>query len=306
MTFMSAVPSDKIQGVLVASITPRRSTEVTIDFGAALELIDFFHDHKVDGIALLGSTGEFPHFSMEDRARLAVMAAKRSRVPVLVNASHSTLEGSVSLARDAIDAGVAGVLLMPPYYYRYDQESIRAYCLEFAEQVKAPAYLYNIPFFTNELQIQTSLDLLASGAFAGIKDSSGKWEEFAALQKLAAEREISVFVGSDVMYSRARAAGAAGAVSGLASAVPELMVAIERRVRSGRDTKVLDAHLNDFADRVLSFPLPIAIREAVAIRGIKTGPHAIPLAPADSRRLSEFGSWFRAWLPSVTAACKSV
>ncbi len=294
---MSAHP---IHGVLVAAITPRQKTGVAIDFGAALDLVDFFESHGVDGITLLGSTGEFLHFEPEERSRLVTLVTKRSHVPVLVNVSHSTLDGSVRLGREAMDAGAAGVLVMPPYYFRYSQESVRAYCLDFAEQVKAPVYLYNIPFFTTELQLATSLDLLSTGRFAGIKDSGGNWEHFVALQKVA-----PVFVGSDTMYSRTcraslgSSSASAGSISGLASAVPELMVAIDRRARAGEDTAALDALLKDFCDRVLSFPLPVAIKEAAAIRGIPVGPHAAPLGPGEYHRLEEFRAWFREWLPRL-------
>src|SRR5215472_11488306 len=100
--------TDAIRGVFPAAITPRRATGVSIDISAALELMDFLQSHGVDGITLLGSTGEFIHFEPEDRARLASMAVKRCRVPVLVNASHSTLDGAVALAQQATDAGAAG------------------------------------------------------------------------------------------------------------------------------------------------------------------------------------------------------
>ncbi|HWZ32534.1 MAG TPA: dihydrodipicolinate synthase family protein [Bryobacteraceae bacterium] len=275
-----------------AAITPRRADEVAIDIAAALELMDFLESHGVDGIALFGSTGEFLHFTPEDRTRLAAMVAKRCRVPVLVNASHSTLDGSIAIAQQALDAGAAGVLIMPPYYYRYSQDSIRAYMLEFAAQVKGPLYLYNIPPFTSDLKISTSLDLLARHAFDGIKDSSGRWEDFVELQRASAK----VFVGADTMYSRAARAGAMGAISGVASVVPELLVAIDRAARAGNDTSALDARLADFIDRAMAFPFPIALREAAAVRGIRTGPHASPLGRDECQRLEEFRTWFRAWL----------
>ena len=125
-----------ITGILPAAITPRRADSVEIDCARALELIDFLTDRGVDGITLLGSTGEFPHFTPEDRVRFAATAIKHSRVPVLVNASHSTLDGAVEIARAAIGDGAAGVLIMPAYYYRYSQESIVAFCVEFAEPCK--------------------------------------------------------------------------------------------------------------------------------------------------------------------------
>jgi 4-hydroxy-tetrahydrodipicolinate synthase len=285
-----------ITGIIPAAITPRRADSVEIDLARALELIDFLVDRGVDGITLLGSTGEFPHFTPEDRARFAAAAIKHSRVPILVNASHSTLEGALELARAAAGDGAAGVLIMPPYYFSYTQESIRAFCLEFAARVKAPVFLYNIPPFTSELAVETSVDLLSTGAFAGIKDSGGCWEDFG---KLAATG-LPVYVGADKMYEDAARAGAAGAISGTATVLPELMLAIDRRARAGQQTHTLHGHLSAFLDRAMSFPFPTAFREALAIRGIDSGSHASPLGPDESKRMDEFLGWFKEWLPDAT------
>jgi len=281
--------------ISVAALTPRRPAGVSIDIAAALELLDFLESKGVDGITLLGSTGEFLHFEPEDRARFAAMAIKRCRVPVLVNASHSTLDGSIDLAQQAADAGAAGVLIMPPIYFRYTQESIRAFCLEFAAQVKIPVFLYNIPQFTTEIKLATALDLLHTGAFAGIKDSSGSWENFVELQRSGTQ----VFVGAEAIYSRAVREGGYGAISGIASVVPELMVGIDRRARAGQDTSALDAKACEFVDRMMAFPFPMALREAAAIRGLKVGPHAAPLGPDECVRMQEFRSWFRDWVKTA-------
>ncbi|MBZ5604787.1 MAG: dihydrodipicolinate synthase family protein [Acidobacteriia bacterium] len=272
-----------------AAITPRRSTGVSIDIAAALESLSFLESHGVDGITLLGSTGEFLHFESQDRGRFAAMAVKRCRVPILVNVSHSAFEGAVALGQQALDDGAAGILLLPPNYYRYTQDSIRAWFLEFAAQVKGPIYLYNIPQFTTEIQLPTALDLLATGAFAGIKDSSGIWENFEAIHKAGHK----IFIGADLMYARAARLGATGSISGTASVLPEWMVAIDRCARAGQDTTELEARLAHFARWMNQFPFPVVLREAAVIRGLKPGPHACPLGPDELRRLEEFRVWFR-------------
>ena len=71
-------------------------------------------------------------------------------------------------------------------------------------------------------------------------------------------------VGADTMYSRAARAGAAGAISGTASVLPELMISIDRRTRAGKDTSAFDQKLAAFQERAMSFPFPIAFREALA------------------------------------------
>jgi 4-hydroxy-tetrahydrodipicolinate synthase len=300
--------SNPFQGVIVAAITPRQKNETSIDLGAMLEVVDFLGRSGANAIALLGSTGEFVHFALDDRRHMTAFASKRSRVPLLVNVSHSTLDGAVELARDAADAGVAGLLLMPPYYFRYSQDAIRGFYLEFAEETggELPTFLYNIPVFTNELEIATALNLLATGLFAGIKDSSGSWDYFTQLRDDAAARQYTVLVGDDRIFARARMEGGAGTVSGCASAVPELLVAIEAAIAAGERERVerLDRRLHEFVDWILRFPLPAGIKEAVRLRKMNAGAPAIPYGGEERVRIEEFAAWFEPWLAAVLEECR--
>lgn len=290
-------------GVLVASITPRRPTGHEIDIGATLEVIDFLSASGVSGIALLGSTGEFLHFDFEDRIRLAALSVKRSRVPILLNISHSTLDGSLKLAREAAGAGVAGLLLMPPYYFRYDQATLKEYFLRYARELgqRSQTLLYNIPFFTTELTSATSCELLGTGLFGGIKDSSGKIDYLEALRKQRDQTPFTLLIGNDTIFTRGRSTGADGVVSGVACALPELMLALDRAITSGQADKInrLEKRLQEFISQIDRLPTPIGVREAVALRGVKIGPHATPLGPAGDRTLAEFGEWFKGWLPEL-------
>ena len=290
-------------GVLVAAITPRRPTGHEIDIGATLEVIDFLSASGASGIALLGSTGEFLHFDFEDRIRLAALSVKRSRVPILLNISHSTLDGSLKLAREAIGAGVAGLLLMPPYYFRYDQATVREYFFRYARELgqRSQTLLYNIPFFTTELTSATSCELLGTGLFGGIKDSSGKLDYLEALRAQRAQTPFSLLIGNDTIFTRGRSTGADGVVSGVACALPELMLALDRAITGGQLDRInrLETRLQEFIRQIDRLPTPIGVREAVALRGVKIGPHATPLGPPGDQVLAEFREWFKGWLPEL-------
>jgi 4-hydroxy-tetrahydrodipicolinate synthase len=282
----------RIEGVNVAAITPR-DKQGDADFGASLELIDFLCEKGVRGIAMLGSTGEFASLSFDERQRLMYLVVKRSRVPVLAGVGHPTLDGAVALGREACAAGAAGLLLMPPYFFRYDQDDLREFYLQFSAQVgpNVPVYLYNIPFFTSELQAET----------AGIKDSSGSMEYFGKLKALRETQPFTLLVGNDVIFAKGRAAGANGVVSGCGCAVPELMLAIDRAIAAGDDKGVeaLDAMLQEFIGWLNRFPTPVGVRAAVSWRGVKTGAMSVPLPGAKVRLLEEFQAWFKGWLPEV-------
>jgi len=296
-------PDTPINGIYVAAVTPQRKGGCEADVGAILELVDFLATHGVNGIALLGSTGEFLHLTFEDRVRLVQLAVKRSRVPVLVGVGHSTLEGAIGLGREAVTAGAAGLLLMPPYFFRYSQEDIHEFYVQFTAAVGAAAkiFLYNIPFFTNEIAIETATSLLATGQFAGIKDSSGQYGYFERLLAVSKEKPFTVLVGNDRIYTRARAAGAHGIVSGVACVVPELLVALDRAIQNNLagDIESLEARLQQFIAWHDLFPTPVAIKTAAVERGLTVGPLATPLGPAGQKRLEEFREWFKGWLPEV-------
>ena len=295
--------TSEIGGVNVAALTPRREDGREVDVAAALELIDFLCAAGVAGIALLGSTGEFLNLTFDERIRLTYMAAKRSRVPLLAGVGHSSLNGAVELGREAMGAGAAGLLLMPPYFFRYSQADIREFYLRFAAQIggQARIFLYNIPFFTNALDSSTAVELLEGGQFAGIKDSSGQMSYFETLAAARRRRPFTLLVGNDVIFTPARGRGADGVVSGVACAVPELMLGLDRAICAGAAAKtaVLEARLQEFIRWLDKLPVPMGIKAATEARGLKVGPPAVPLSPETQRVLDEFKEWFSSWLPEV-------
>jgi 4-hydroxy-tetrahydrodipicolinate synthase len=297
-----------ISGVNAAVITPRRAGEVEIDLGAMLDLVDFAASSGAQGVALFASAGEFVHFTPEERSRYIALAAKRSRVPVIANVSHSTFDAAVAMAEEAAGAGVAAVLIMPAYFYRYPPESVETFCLRFAEQAAkwAPVILHNAPSFTDPIAPEAARRLLATGLFAGINDSSGELGYIEDLLRFSATNPVAVLVGADRIFTAARRAGARGGVSGAAAAAPELMVALDRAILAGRSAEAdrLDARLQEFIDMLRQFPAPFAVREACAVRGFQAGPPAVPLGPELARKCNEFREWFRAWLPAVQKECK--
>jgi 4-hydroxy-tetrahydrodipicolinate synthase len=295
-----------IGGVNAAAITPRREGP-EIDLAAMFDLIDFLVAAGVQGIALLGATGEFLHFDMEERIRLVALAAKRSRVPVLAGVSHSTFDGALALARKAADAGVEAILLMPPYPSRYAQDDLREFYLSFARELRGATgiLLYNLPSLATGIACDTAIELLSTGQFAGIKDSSGDAESFKRLRAARDAHPFALLIGRDALFPGARRAGADGVVSGTACAVPELMLALDHAIVSERVDKAarLEARLAEFLAWADQFPAPQAIRHALGARGLKTGPGAAPLAAERERKLAEFREWFRGWLPEVRKEC---
>lgn len=292
-----------IQGVHAALVTPRRGGGNEIDLAAALELVDFASASGLNGVVLLGTTGEFIHFDLAERLKLMRLAIKRSRAPVTVNVSHSTLDGAILLAREAASCGASAVLLMPPYFFDYGQAEIEEFFLQFARGagIPLPVLLYNMPVVTTPIEFDTLLRLLNTGLFAGVKDSSGRMEGFRRMKAFQSQMSFSILIGDDRIYADARQEGASGVISGVACALPELLLGLEKAIATGAVQKRdrLEARLHEFIAWISRFPSFAGIKEAAALRGLKIGPPACPLSEQTGRLLAEFREWFGRWLPAV-------
>ena len=302
-------PKTPAKGLYAALLTPRKAGDLKADVAGMLDYIDRVTQAGVDGLVLFGATGEFIHFDIEERMRVAHLAIRRSRVPVLVNVSHSGLAGVWALAESALAAGAAGLLLMPPYFYRYNEDDIAGFYESALSAIghQAPIYLYNLPQFTNAIPGPLACKLLTAPSIAGIKDSSGDLPFFEALKALRAERVFSLLIGNENVYLHERLSGADGAVSGIAAALPELMVALERAVAAGNLERAhhLDARLKEFLRWLHQFPATVAIKQTAVFRGWLQSDFAFPLATR-SHQLNAFNGWLSRWLPETLNSCRNL
>jgi 4-hydroxy-tetrahydrodipicolinate synthase len=290
-------------GVNAAAITAR-GKRGDVDFGAVFELIDYLGASGVRGIVFFSPAGEYPSLGIEERGRLLYLACKRSRVPLLAGVGSASLDASLALAREARDAGAAGLLLPPPYFFRYQQDDLLEFYLRFAAQAgkDAVTYISNAPAFTSEIHVETALQLLATGSFAGVEEASGNLETFRRLQAASANgRPFTLLSGMDSALARSRCAGAHGAISPAACAIPELVTALDSAVLSGdaRRAARLDALFQEFLDWLQQFPYPAGLKAATSVRGLKTGPLSMPLSAEKQEKLERFREWFKAWLPTA-------
>ena len=272
----------------VAAITPR-GRQGDIDFGAAFELVDNLCACRAGGIALMTAAGEYAAFSADDRSRLVYLVVKRSRVPVMAGVGADSLDLALDLAREARQAGAAALLLPPPHFFHYRQDDLREFYLEFSRHFGdgVPVYIANTPPFTSTIETETALDLLADGSFDGIMSSAG-FDTIRAAGHTA--------LGDDASCEQALAAEAP-VISAAACAAPKLVLALERALAGNcRDEAArLGAQFRELLGYIAEFPFPMLLKAAVAWRGLKAGPPAVPLPSEKQQRLDEIRERFRAW-----------
>ena len=257
-------------------------------------LVDFLVSAGVDGICVGGATGEYPHFETADRTAFAG-TWNCWNAPV----GSSSVRGTLALGEAAVAAGSRALLLPMPMFFRYQQEDLQAFAAHVSRTLRAPCLLYDLPDFTNGLAPATALALLRDEEFiVGIKDSSGKEENLATFAGARQGRGWTLLVGDDRLLHAGLRAGWDGSISGVAGCCPELLVAIVRSFRHGREaeTSRLQALLEELIAHLSVFPTPWGIQIALEARGLSTGPLPLPLSPTRLQQIAEFQTWFRAWI----------
>ena len=234
----------------------------------------------INGVLALGSTGEFPHFTVDERKQaLAAIAELAAPLPVIANITDIRPRAAIEIGRTAKSLGLAAVALMPPVFFPVSQADMLAYFLHVAEAVDLPVMLYNFPELTGK-----RIDLLTIAAFAdrapmcAIKQSGGEFAYHRELIKLGREKGFAVMSGADTRLPEVFKLGGAGCIGGLVNIVPDLMLHIDRVCRLGQPGDATTAatamvELGRIIDQ-LTFPLNVAA--GLEARGFSPGaPKAI-------------------------------
>jgi len=169
----------------VAAVTPC-DNKLKFDEPLYRDLMPFFKERGADGVVVLGTTGEFPSFSVAERKRAAEVALKhRSGLRMIVQVGTPNLPETLELLNHAQANGADGVLCIPPFYYKNPAvEPLVKHYSAVLEASRLPVYLYHIPG-TSAVPITHELlhKLEHYPNLAGIKDSTGNAEGYAAFVK---------------------------------------------------------------------------------------------------------------------------
>jgi 4-hydroxy-tetrahydrodipicolinate synthase len=292
-----------VGGLLAAVPTPVR-TDGGVDLEMLDRVIEFVVGCGVDGICVGGATGEYPHFEMADR--IAVIRRASNRLPrgrtLMAGIGAAALSRTIELGRAAFEAGCAAVLLPMPFFFRYQQHDLQAYCAHVNRALAAPCLLYDLPSFTTPLQPETAIALMRDEEYiSGIKDSSGCADNLTRFAAARADRDWTLLVGDDRLLSAGLGAGWDGGISGLAAFCPELMSTLCRAFADERHDEV--ARLQNLVDQLITqaaaLPTPWAVRVGLRTRGYDTGALPLPLSAERQRTIRSFDEWFGKWLHHI-------
>jgi dihydrodipicolinate synthase/N-acetylneuraminate lyase len=226
--------------------------------------VDFLASSGLEGLLALGTTGEGLLFAPEERRRVveAFTAAAGGRLQVAAHCGAQTTADTVALAAHAAESGVAAVAVIGPPYFQLDDRALLDHFLAAAAAcAPLPFYVYEFERASGYRVPVPVLNELREQApnLAGLKVSDAPFERFAPYLI----EGLDVFVGPEALIYAGISAGATGAVSGLAAAFPDRVVAVVRE-----PTEAGAIALGELRAAVELCPRHAALKFILGLRGV--------------------------------------
>jgi dihydrodipicolinate synthase/N-acetylneuraminate lyase len=261
-----------LRGVLLPIITPF-DHKVRVDEEIMRELVDFHIGAGVQGLFVLGSTGQGPAMSVEDRKKVADIALDqaRSRVPVVIHVGTADTESTVELAEHAAAHKADAVAIVPPYYYSdHTEYEIIAHYRAVAKAVPLPIFIYENPKYSG-ISVPPNLAVRMKEQVPTLKGIKVAYGQGALLEYVRLLPDVSVFTGNADLFGLVPF-GLAGMINPPTSFVPELCVALWKALDSKDYAKAVEAQKKvDTAARLVAAELRkygrVPLREVFRMRG---------------------------------------
>jgi 4-hydroxy-tetrahydrodipicolinate synthase len=270
--------------VLTAMVTPFDDAG-ELDVDGAVTLARWLTSHGSDGLVVTGTTGEGPVLSDAELGQLWQAVTEAVTVPVVVGTGSNDTRHSIECTKLAHAVGVAGVLVVTPYYSRPSQAGIAAHFRAVAEATTLPVLLYDIPVRTGRrIERDTMLQLARDvPTIVGVKDASG---DPAGSARLIAEAPdgFELYSGDDVLTLPLLAVGAVGAVSVASHWAGDEISDMVRAWFAGdahgaqeRNARLFESYEFESSE---TFPNPLPAKAACRALGLPVGQCRLPLGTA--------------------------
>jgi dihydrodipicolinate synthase/N-acetylneuraminate lyase len=275
-------------GIAPAMATPIDPSTGNVNSDVVSELVDFLIERGVSGLFAGGTTGEGILLEIDQRVILheATVSAAAGRVPVLVHAGALQTVTAETLARHAAAIGADAIAAVTPIFYGVHDGALTDYYQAIAAAApELPLLAYDIPHMAvNGISPQLAEQLFNTiPSFAGLKSSN---QDAQALRRLldAVPADRILLAGNEAIALGSLALGADGMISGMATAVPEPLVAMVNAYNAG---DMVEARRQQQLINRLLATIPAgerigSLKAILEARGIAVGPPLPPLPAASS------------------------
>lgn len=256
---------ERLRGIYIPLPTPFTDTGA-VDENAVLALTDFYLETGVHGLFVLGTFGQGPAMTPDERKRVAKIVIDRvaGRIPVVIHAGTADTPTTIDLAKDAKDKGADVVGVVPPYYFDHLDDEVLGHYVAVYEAIKHPMFIYNNAVnsgYTMTAPWTVRLTKEVPEA-VGIKMSFIPMDPQLAFVRALPET-CSVFSGSASLIMPGVIWGLAGAIHPLTVAIPEMLVNLWDATVAGKLAEAVELQ-----KRVIEFTATIGVLQRAAGRGV--------------------------------------
>ena len=261
-----------IRGVLLPIITPF-DEKVRVDEQMMRQLVDFHINAGVQGLFVLGSTGQGPAMTLEERKQTAAVALDqaKARVPVVIHVGTADAGSAVALAEHAAEHRADAVAIVPPYYYSdHTEYEIIAHYKAVHKAVPLPIFIYENPKYSG-ISIPPGLAVRMKEQVPALEGIKVAYGQGALLEYVRLLPDVSVFTGNADLFGLVPF-GLAGMINPPTSFVPELCVDLFKALDSQDYPRAVEAQKRvDTAARIVAARLRkygrVPLQEVFRMRG---------------------------------------
>ncbi len=270
-----------LRGCGTALVTPFK--DGAVDYEAFAALVDRQVAGCVDFLVPLGTTGETPCLTDEEKINLLHITKEHSNgLPVMAGVGTNSLEQTIANIRLLEPHGVDYFLVVVPYYNKPPQEGLYQYFKAVAEAASKPVVLYNVPGRTGtNMTAQTTLRLAALGNIVAVKEASSNRDQI--LEIIAGRPDgFSVLSGNDDETFDLMKNGADGIISVASNIVPAMVTELAHDMLEGKENEALAIHekLMPLFKNCFVESNPIPTKAALSAMGLMHNELRLPLVPA--------------------------
>jgi 4-hydroxy-tetrahydrodipicolinate synthase len=257
------------KGTYTAVITPFKD-DSTLDIEGWQQNIQYQIDHNIDGLIILGTTGETPTLTSQEQEILIKESAQKDIQTIVGTGSNST-EQTIKNTQRAQDLGADGALVVTPYYNKPTQEGIYLHFKTICDNTDIPIIVYNIKGRCGQNINTSTLQRIADlPNIKAVKEASGDIVQ--VMNVIKTIPHINVLSGDDVLTLPIMALGGHGIVSVASNIIP---AQIKNLVET--QSKELHYHLLPLLQALFLETNPMPVKAAMNLCNMPAGPCRLPL-----------------------------
>lgn len=273
-------------GMATAIVTPMH-TDGSIDYEALGRFVEFQIDSGINGLVVMGTTGENATIEPEDQKKVIAYTVEKvaGRVPVIAGTGTNNTEHVLRNTRNACQVGADAILVVTPYYNKATQNGLVTHFTAVADESTLPVILYNVPGRTGcNLLPKTVAKLSEHPNIAAIKEATGSLAQMIEIMHLCGDK-IDVYSGEDGLTVPMMAMGAKGTISVLSNVAPRQSVAMTDACLRGDYAAAakMQCDLLPLINALFSEVNPIPAKAATAAMGFGADALRLPLTSMEEQ-----------------------